>query len=205
MLLAIDTVTRWTGLALFDGQAILAELGWRCQNTQTIELAPAVADLMKRANGRMTDLSVVAVASGPGSYTGMRVGMGFAKGLSLSLGLPMVGIPTLAIVAAGQAPTTMPLIAVAEAGRTRLLTGRFHYHKSSGWLAEGKAEVVTAEALADALVEPTLLAGELSEAARSTIASRTSRAEFAPAAANVRRPGLLAEMAWGPLAGWGYG
>ena len=196
MLLAIDTVTRWTGLALFDGTALLAEWGWRCQNTQTIELAPAVLDLLSRTGHTMADLTVLTVASGPGSYTGMRVGLGFAKGLALARSLPLIGIPTLDIVAAGQAATGLPLVAVAEAGRTRLLTGRYRYQAESGWQATERPIVQSAVELAAAINDPTLLAGEISETARGAIEPEAPQAIFAPATANVRRAGVLAALGW---------
>lgn len=196
MLLAIDTVTRWTGLALFDGSSLLAEWGWRCQNTQTIELAPAVVDLLGRTGHTMADLTLLAVATGPGSYTGMRVGLGFAKGLALARSLPLLGIPTLDIVAAAQPGAALPLVAVAEAGRTRLLTGRYRYEAGTGWQATGRPVVQSAAALAAEISEPTLLAGEISSAARGAIEPETPLATFAPASANVRRAGVLAELGW---------
>ncbi|NIW46912.1 MAG: tRNA (adenosine(37)-N6)-threonylcarbamoyltransferase complex dimerization subunit type 1 TsaB, partial [Gammaproteobacteria bacterium] len=49
MLLAIDTATRWLGLALHDGRKVVAEVGWESVNTQTMELAPTVAGVMDRA------------------------------------------------------------------------------------------------------------------------------------------------------------
>ena len=197
MLLAIDTVTRWTGLALFDGEQLLAEWGWRCQNTQTIELAPAVVDLLQRTGVAMSDLTALAVASGPGSYTGMRVGLGFAKGMALARGLALVGIPTLDIVAAGQPAAAVPLVAIAEAGRTRLLTGRYHWQPPVGWQATGGPAVQSVAELMATLSEPALLAGEIKATVRSAIAAGAPGTQFAPPNANIRRAGLLAELGWG--------
>jgi tRNA threonylcarbamoyladenosine biosynthesis protein TsaB len=67
MLLAIDTATRWAGLALHDGVAVVAEAGWACANTHTIELAPAIDGMLKRAAIETADLQAIAVATGPGS------------------------------------------------------------------------------------------------------------------------------------------
>ena len=50
MILAIDTATRWLGLALHDGTAVVTEIGWRCLNNHTIELTPAIGDMLRRAN-----------------------------------------------------------------------------------------------------------------------------------------------------------
>lgn len=115
MILAIDTATRWLGLALHDGTAVLAEIGWRCLNNHTIELTPAIRDLLQRHQLSSADLGGIAVAIGPGSYTGLRVGLAVAKGLSLANQIPLIGVPTLDIVAAAFGPDTGELVVVAEA------------------------------------------------------------------------------------------
>ena len=120
MILAIDTATDWVGLALHDGNAILAEFGWRSRRTQTVELAPAVAQLWARTGITAANLDAVAVAVGPGSYTGLRVGLALAKGIALAHKLPLIGVPTLDIVAAGVPRHETDLLVVAQAGRTRL-------------------------------------------------------------------------------------
>ncbi len=78
MLLAIDTATKWTGLALHNGRAIVAEAGWYSKNNQTVELAPAVDNMLKQSGISANDLSGIAVAIGPGSYTGIRAAISVA-------------------------------------------------------------------------------------------------------------------------------
>ena len=101
MILAIDTATRWTGLALYDGTAVIAEHGWHGINNQTVELAPSIENILERGKIDAGDLRGIAVAIGPGSYTGLRVGLAVAKGMALAYHIPLVGVPTLDIVAAG--------------------------------------------------------------------------------------------------------
>ena len=133
MILAIDTATDWVGLALHDGASVLAEFGWRSRRTQTIELAPAVAQLWSRTGVAPSDLSAIAVAIGPGSYTGLRVGLALAKGIALAQKLPLVGVPTLDIVAAAVCRLETDLVVVAEAGRTRLWAGQYQWAAKRGW------------------------------------------------------------------------
>ena len=64
MILAIDTATRWLGMALHDGTAVLAEIGWRCLNNHTIELTPGLQEMMQRNNVAVADLSGIVVAIG---------------------------------------------------------------------------------------------------------------------------------------------
>ena len=70
MLLAIDTSTRMIGVALYDGVRILSEMVWLSEQYHTVELAPTVESLMERAGIPLSELQVVAVAQGPGSFTG---------------------------------------------------------------------------------------------------------------------------------------
>jgi len=81
MLLALDTATKTMGIALHDGSQVLAESIWSGVGHHTIELAPEVALMLRRIGGTTATLSSIAIAQGPGSYTGLRIGMALAKGL----------------------------------------------------------------------------------------------------------------------------
>ncbi len=120
MLLAVDTSTRWIGLALYDGSQVLAEDVWQSQNHHTVELAPAVASLLRRTESGAAGLSALAVALGPGSFTSLRIGLGLVKGMALALHLPLIGVPTLDILAASQPVQDWPLATVLQAGRGRI-------------------------------------------------------------------------------------
>src|SRR5512134_1144294 len=98
LLLAIDTSTLMAGVALYDGVHVLSEIIWHSPNHHTVELAPVVADVLKRSGIKAPDLKALGVATGPGSFTGLRIGMAFAKGLALAWRIPLVGIPTLDIL-----------------------------------------------------------------------------------------------------------
>ena len=123
MLLAIDTSTSQIGLALYDGVEVSAETLWRSQHHHTVELAPAVADLLAHTGLAVTEVRALGVALGPGSFTSLRVGLAYVKGLALARHLPVIGIPTLDIVAAAQDVQELPLVAVLQAGRGRLAAG----------------------------------------------------------------------------------
>ncbi|MDX1613363.1 MAG: tRNA (adenosine(37)-N6)-threonylcarbamoyltransferase complex dimerization subunit type 1 TsaB [Candidatus Promineifilaceae bacterium] len=203
MILAIDTATRWTGLALFDGRQLLAEHGWRSLNNQTVELAPTVQQVLARAGLTPAELSAVSVAIGPGSYTGLRIGLGFAKGLSLANQTALVAVPTLDIVAAGVSPFAGRLIAVVEAGRTRVCAGPYTWQDGAGWQSAGEATITTWEELLQAEEEPVRFAGEVSPTAAKQIRTAGKSFSLAPPTACVRRAGHLAEIGWKRLRrGW---
>jgi tRNA threonylcarbamoyladenosine biosynthesis protein TsaB len=196
MLLAVDTSTSQTGLALFDGLHILAELAWTSKAHHTQELAPAVNDLLKRIDAKTADIQALGVAIGPGSFTSLRVGLAFVKGLALARRLPVIGISTLDVVAAPQPIIDQtPLAAVLHAGRGRLALG-WYAAAENRWQAQGNPNVTTADALAESIKSPTIVCGELSAEERQRLARKHKNALIASPAANVRRPAILAELAW---------
>ncbi len=195
MILAIDTATNWIGLALHDGAVVLAEFGWRSRRTQTVELAPAVAQLWSRTGVGPADLGAVAVAIGPGSYTGLRVGLSLAKGIALAHKLPLIGVPTLDIVAAAVCRLETDLVAVAEAGRSRLWAGQYQWAAKRGWERIGEPMLTNWDELLARLQVPVAFAGEVGAAAK--LIRRANRsAVIAPPAESVRRAATLAEIGW---------
>ena len=91
MLLGIDTSTQSVGIAIYDGHQILCEESWLSRRYHTVELAGAVDANLKRAGLNPKDLDVLAVATGPGSFTGLRIGMALVKGLAYTHQLPVIG------------------------------------------------------------------------------------------------------------------
>lgn len=198
MLLAVDTSTAQLGLAIYDGSQgqVVGEQTWR--NLQgahhTTELAPAISDLLERCGLTMQDIRVLSVATGPGSFTSLRVGLALVKGLALARQLPVVGVPTLDVLAAGQAAARMPLAVVIQAGRGRLALGWYKSLKK-GWHSQGPARVVTVDGLLEEVTSPVVVCGELTTAERQKLMERTEIRLVSPAQ-SVRRPALLAELAW---------
>jgi tRNA threonylcarbamoyladenosine biosynthesis protein TsaB len=96
VILAIDGASTDLSVALADpAGAVVAEDGWSSAQRQSAELLPRVMALLGQAHVPLQDLSAIAVGSGPGSFTGLRVAMALAKGLSVGLGRPIVGVPSL--------------------------------------------------------------------------------------------------------------
>ena len=195
MLLAVDTSTAQVGLALYDGAQVIGEYAWRSGQRHTIELAPAISELLTRCGTTMDDIRAVGVALGPGSFTSLRVGLSLVKGLALSRHIPLVGIPTLDILAAAQAVSKLPLGVAIQAGRGKFAVG---WYKSSrnGWQAKADARVVTVEKLLDEVKSPSILCGEFTSEDRERLAKGNIKIQLASPAQSVRRPAVLAEMAW---------
>jgi tRNA threonylcarbamoyladenosine biosynthesis protein TsaB len=194
MLLAVDTSTAQVGLALFDGSQLLGEMIWTSGQHHTVELAPALAGLLARSGNPIDRVSALGIAIGPGSFTSLRVGLAFVKGLALARSLPIVGIPTLDIIAAAQPVDKKPLAAAIQAGRARIALG---WYKSSrnGWQAKGPTRTATVDELIGEIKSPTLVAGEFTSDERERL-KKKKNIRLASAVNCVRRPALLAELAW---------
>ena len=194
MLLAVDTSTAQVGLALYDGSQVIGEYAWRSRQRHTVELAPAVFELLTRCGLTMDDVLALGVALGPGSFTSLRVGLSLVKGFALARGLPLIGIPTLDVLAAAQPLARRPLLVAIQAGRGRLAAG-WYKRSRSGWQAKGPARVVTAKALAEEVKSPAIVCAELTAEERQTLAGN-AEIQLASPAQSVRRPAVLAERAW---------
>lgn len=195
MLLAFDTSTSWISLALYDGVFIRYETTWQSQHHHTVELAPAIQALYKHTGTTSKDLTGLAVAIGPGSFTSLRIGLAAVKGLSLALNLPVAGVPSLDIIAKAQPLDDKPMIAVLQAGRSRLAYAPYKVENGE-WQAQAEPEVIDPKVLVQTISQPTLICGELSEEARSTIGRRWKNAILASPSLSLRRAGFLAEIGW---------
>src|SRR5690606_3281425 len=149
VLLAFDTASQFMSLALHDGRQIGCEATWRTRNNHTVELAPAIRAALASAGASLDDLTALAVAQGPGSFTGLRIGLGVAKGLAQARRLPLVAIPTLEIVAAGvPVQPGCRLVAVLQVGRGRICAQPFAA-TAEGWSSDGPAQITGWERLLD--------------------------------------------------------
>jgi tRNA threonylcarbamoyladenosine biosynthesis protein TsaB len=195
MLLAVDCSTQSMGLALYDGSTVTGEMIWQTKNHHTVELSPALDSLMKRCAVKPEDLKAFGVALGPGSFTSLRIGLALVKGMALALHLPVVGIPTLDILAASQPLKSLPMAAVLQAGRGRLAVGIYE-NVMGAWAEYGPAKVMTVAELSDSIKEPTLVCGELNEEDRRQLSHKRKNVILASPAQSLRRPSYLAELAW---------
>ena len=194
MLLAVDTSTAHVGLAVYDGAQVIGEYVWRSNQHHTVELAPAVAELLAHSGLTMDDIHALGVALGPGSFTSLRVGLSLVKGLALARHLPLVGIPTLDIYAASQTASKLPLLAAIQAGRGRLAVGWYKSTKT-GWQTKGPARVATVATLIEEIQTPSIVCGEFTVEERQQFANRENIKLVSPAQ-SVRRPSILAELVW---------
>jgi tRNA threonylcarbamoyladenosine biosynthesis protein TsaB len=221
MLLAIDTATRTASVALFDQTGVIGEATWRAHENHTTSLMPQIVQLMRASGVQMSNVRAVGVATGPGSFTGLRIGLSAAKGLAFGMGLPLVGIPTLDALAHAFSHVqsfmrrTLPIWAIVQAGRGRYSAARYFVRHSraarEGDYLVGDAEYLAGQIAASSedlaasknsrgsshTVRRAWVCGEVDENLKSTLLVRLNeRVLIASPSANVRRAAYLAELAW---------
>ena len=195
MLLAIDTSTVQTGLALYDERGVIGECLWHSGRDHSAQLLPQLTLLLRHVGRERAEIAAVAVALGPGSWSGLRVGMSTAKGFALARGVPLVGVGTLdALLYQHERPgaTTIPLIRL---GRERFATG-----SPAGPGEAPRASVPRNVSLVEVAAEVTgraLFCGDVDSETQAVLRERLGdRALFPSPAASARRPGYLAELGW---------
>ena len=197
--LAIDTSTETAGLALLRPDGVLqSELSWRAGRNHTAQLYPALDYLLRQAKTTSQGLSGLVVALGPGSFTGLRVGVAAAKGLALALQVPLVGVGTLEAAAYPFAWSTLPIWSLVDAGRTEVAAACFQTRR--GAVRKVRAEaVMSPEALCAAVPSGrrALFCGEVPPAVEALLRERLGKRAVFPAGPHrMRRAGYLARLGW---------
>lgn len=207
-LLAIDTSSEQVGLALTDGTAT-AELTWPAGRQHTTVLIAAIASLFGRMQRSVSDLGAIGVAVGPGTFNGLRAGIGTAKGLALGAELPIIGVGTLAATVWPVLAPERVAVGVAAAGRGRVVWARFRPAADDAVEPEalGAATNGPIDDMAAAIrgiAEPVTIAGELAPAQVTELRTALAgRDVWMPAGGSGgRRPAAVAELA---LARWRRG
>ncbi|MGI5836119.1 MAG: tRNA (adenosine(37)-N6)-threonylcarbamoyltransferase complex dimerization subunit type 1 TsaB [Chloroflexota bacterium] len=194
MILALDTSTAIASVALYDG-LVSGEISWRSGRGHSVELMAQTDSLMKLRKIQPEQLIAVAVAVGPGSYTGVRVGIAAGKGLCLALGIPMVGVSTLDVLAEAQRESCWPVRPLLDAGRQRFATAI--YRKVDGdFLRSSPIEGKTLKEILNEITEKTLLCGDVTAQQVDQLLARRELVEVASPASSFRRAGFLAEIGW---------
>jgi len=198
MLLAIDTATSHAGIALMDaGGQVCRATTWQSERNHTVELVPKLVRLLADCRVSAADLKAVAVTIGPGSYTGLRIGLSVAKGLCFANAAALIGVPTLDVSARAYAPRAGILCALLQAGRGRLAAA-FYRAANGEWQVAKNGFMGRADELAACCAEQdTFFVGEVDAATEECLRERLGAlADFAPPDERRRDPRVLARLGW---------
>lgn len=121
--LGLDCATGGCAAALLRDGQVLASQSWPMERGQAAALAPLVAELLAQAGLAPADLGRIGITIGPGAFTGIRIGLAFARGLGLALKIPVIGVTVFEALAAARAPADFApagLLAAVDSRRAEL-------------------------------------------------------------------------------------
>jgi tRNA threonylcarbamoyladenosine biosynthesis protein TsaB len=197
LILALDTTSRAGSVAVSNDDRMLALVSGDASRTHGERLPGEIARALDEAGVGPRDLELLVVASGPGAFTGLRIGLAAIQGLSLALGLPVVGVSALDALALVAAPRAIGavdrLIVWRDAQRGEVFAGHYEWHTTnghSGWTSVGDAAVGTpAEQLAIASEVPS---PRLAFAGDAAVTYRDLITRWSPASPILEAPASLA-------------
>ncbi|WP_319525188.1 tRNA (adenosine(37)-N6)-threonylcarbamoyltransferase complex dimerization subunit type 1 TsaB [uncultured Desulfosarcina sp.] len=156
-ILAVDTATGSCSVALLKGRRLIAEEVYTAGKTHSRHLMAIIDQILGRCESSPVDLDGIAVTRGPGTFTGLRIGLSTVKGLAAAIAKPVAGVSSLAALAWPLAWTRKPVIAMIDARRGEIYHARFG--GSDGSEPEGKARVSGPEEAVEKLPEGAILVG----------------------------------------------
>jgi tRNA threonylcarbamoyladenosine biosynthesis protein TsaB len=168
--MAVETSTLAGGVALLDGERLIGEYLLDVRVTHSERLMPAIDRLLRDAGWTTASLEGLAVAVGPGSFTGLRVGLSAVKGLAWALGLAVAAVPTLDALAASLPFAALPVCPVLAARKNEVYCSRYHWDGAT-MRRDWEYLALTPEDLDSRLTEPTIVLG----AGVHALASRHAR------------------------------
>src|SRR5579875_172726 len=221
LLLALDTSTHQASIALCSEDDVYNEYSWRIGNNHSVELLTRIERMMVESRIALPQLDGIAVATGPGSFNGIRVAVATAKSLAFVLKKPLVGVSTLDIIAVQQQYWHGPVYALIEAGRGELYSACYAFEAiadSAGKLSYQMQRLSDYALLSPALIAayareqvttwskvsgsgeqpmpPFLFCGEISAASRQALLDEMQeQALFVDRLQAIRRASVLASLA----------
>ena len=159
LVLGIETSTIQGGVALVGEAGLLSEYTLNVEATHSERLLPAIDRTLRDAGLELGALQGLAVAIGPGSFTGLRIGLSTAKALAYATGLPLVGVPSLEALAWAVPAARWPICPVLDARKQEVYAALFRTDPD-GVTRLTEDQALAPEALCERISEPTLFLGD---------------------------------------------
>lgn len=193
-ILLIDTATARLSIGLAHNGTVVASRTCDEPRRQASLTAPLVQEVLHSQGLGVADCDAVCVSSGPGSYTGLRVGVSTAKGLSFGAGIPLIAVGTLDILASNHNPEAFRyIVPMIDARRMEVYTAV--YSADGRRLTPVEAKVIGPDSFADELAQgPVLFTGDGALKCREVITH--PHAQFQESWPDVAAMAILAQKAW---------
>jgi tRNA threonylcarbamoyladenosine biosynthesis protein TsaB len=193
--LGMDTSTPCGTIALVSDQGLVAEYSLNVARTHSVRLIPVIERILGDTGTDLDQIDGIAVTLGPGSFTGLRIGLATAKALALSTEKPLVGIATLDVLAANVPYCPLLLCPALDARKGELFaafyrwTDGYHLERYTDYLS------LSPDALIDRIEGPVLFLGSGSLHYKDTLCSRLPAVSFAPLELHYPRASVLCRLA----------
>ena len=197
-ILAIDTSSMVASAAVMDGQKLLAEYIVNHKRTHSEQLMPIIEKVLESSGTSIREIDAIAVASGPGSFTGLRIGAATAKGLAHALGIKIVGVPTLDGLAFNLPHCQGIICPIMDARRNQVYTALYKWDRGGFYKLMPHCAIALSELLEEIKrrEERVVFLGDGVPVHRETIRKELGdRADFAPKNADRQRASSIAELA----------
>jgi tRNA threonylcarbamoyladenosine biosynthesis protein TsaB len=195
-ILGLDTATLRGSLGIIDDDEVVAEYALQREETLSARLLPAIQTLLAEARLDLHEIDGIAVSLGPGSFTGLRVGLSAVKGLALATEMPVAGIPTLDALACNIPFTPYQICPLLDARKGQIYTALYK-NRAGGFLEQVTPyQVLSPAALIEAIPhQETVFLGDGVEVCREVITQRLAeKALFAPLHLGFLRGTTVAEL-----------
>ena len=192
-IMAVDTATTSCSVAVVQGDEVLSERNWTNDQSHSRHLMGMVAGVLADRGLSLKDLDAFAVSRGPGSFTGLRIGIGTVKGLAYTAGKPLVGISSLeALAAQGDSDGLVCSLLDARKGEVYSCLYRKHHHRLRPL---GPERVSPVERAVEAVAGPCLFIGNAIQLHRPTLMELVESPRFADPSDNTVRASTVARLA----------
>lgn len=197
-ILAIDSSGLVASAALLDGEVLVAEYTVDYKKTHSQTLLPMIDEIVRMTEQSLQEIDVIAVAEGPGSFTGLRIGAATAKGLGLALKKPLIGVPTVDALAYNLYGYEGVICPLMDARRNQVYTGLYTFENGRFTVIkeQAAAEVTDIVKEADQCGRPVIFLGDGVPVYRRVLEeSVTVPFSFAPAHVSRQRAGAVGALA----------
>ncbi len=196
-ILALDSSGLVASVAVVTEETVLAEYTVNYKKTHSQTLLPMLEEITRMIEMELSEIDAVAVAAGPGSFTGLRIGSATAKGLGLALKKPILAVPTLDALAYNLYGTDRLICPMMDARRDQVYTGLYEFVGKEFRIVRQQEAVAVEEIIeaVNSLGREVILLGDGVDAQKNTIEEKLKVAYFyAPAHLNRQRAGAIGAL-----------
>ena len=128
--LGLDTSSNATSIAVIEDNKLICEYTVNTKTTHSQKLMPMIENMLKISEINVNDMDMIAICQGPGSFTGLRIGMATAKALSHVNNLPIVGVNSLELLAGNMDLSDKKICSILDAQRTQVYMGQYKFENN---------------------------------------------------------------------------